>query len=290
MKYLFIINPSAGKGKPLNYIEKIKKLFAGEEYYIELTKRKGHATEIVREYSVKEKYIIYAIGGDGTINEVVNGIIGTTSLLVIIPAGSGNDFIRSIYPNYKNREFLKKYNEEEINYVDVVKINNTHFINIASVGLDAEVVYNATRLKKSKYIKGDLSYILSLIKTTFKRKTINIIVKIDKKEVWNGEILLICMANGKYYGGGVKIMPVAKINDEKIDVCIIKNISIFEIIKIVPSLIKSTHLKEKAITTYKGCEISIKSTELLRVNIDGEIVEEKELNAKIIPKAIKLLI
>lgn len=151
MKHLFIINPEAGKGKAIAYVESIKNIFQGmeDEYHIEVTGYPGHATQIVKEYTSKEDYRVYAIGGDGTLNEVLNGIIGSTSSLAVIPAGSGNDFIKNIVSEEDEYILLKTINGKE-KYMDLGKVNDRYFINISSVGFDSEVVYNAKSIKKNK--------------------------------------------------------------------------------------------------------------------------------------------
>lgn len=98
MKHLFVINPAAGKGKTLEYVDIIKKYFAGKKdiYFIEITKYPGHCTDLVRKYVSRDTFRVYAIGGDGTVNEVLNGIAGSDSYLAVIPAGCGNDYFKSI--------------------------------------------------------------------------------------------------------------------------------------------------------------------------------------------------
>ncbi|WP_187119280.1 diacylglycerol/lipid kinase family protein, partial [Clostridium polynesiense] len=120
MKHLFIINPEAGKGKALGYIEIIHRVFENikEPYFIEITKYPGHATEIVQKYSLKGEYRVYSIGGDGTLNEVLNGVVGTKSTLAIVPAGSGNDFIKNI-TSTKDEDLLYRTVTGEEKYIDL---------------------------------------------------------------------------------------------------------------------------------------------------------------------------
>ena len=108
MKHLFIINPMAGKGRTLEYIPEIKKIFKviKDEYFIQITNRPGHATEIVRSYVKTDIFRVYSIGGDGTLNEVLNGIVGSGSSLAVIPSGSGNDFFRSLCNDNKLSNLL----------------------------------------------------------------------------------------------------------------------------------------------------------------------------------------
>ncbi|PRR82690.1 diacylglycerol/lipid kinase family protein [Clostridium vincentii] len=290
MKYLFIVNPVAGKGEGLNYIQEIKKLFKEEEYYIEVTKRKGHAIEIAKKYSSESDYIIYAVGGDGTVNEVVNGIVGSDSSLVIIPTGSGNDFIRTIDPNYKKKDFLHKLIGGNTTLVDIIKINEKYFLNIASVGLDADIVYNAIAFKKMKLVKGDMAYIFSVAKTIFGKKGIPLKVKLDGKEIWDGKVLLLAIANGKCYGGGIKITPNAEIDDGLADVCLVENSNLLKIFRLLPKLATAKHTESKEVIIYRAKQIEIEGENIFRVNIDGEIVESDRLIMQVIPKAIKLVI
>jgi len=291
MKYLFIVNPVAGKGQGLNYIKEIENLFIeDQEYHIEVTKRKGHATEIAREYSSKEDYVIYAVGGDGTVNEVVNGMVGSNSTLVIIPTGSGNDFLRTIDSNYKRKDFLHKLIEGDTKLVDIIKINEKYFLNIASVGLDADIVYNAMAFKKMKFIKKDMAYILSICKTIFGKKGITIKVKLDGSEISDKKVLFLAVANGKFYGGGVPITPNAEIDDGLADVCLVENLNLLKIFRLLPKLVKAKHTEAKEVEIYRAKDIEVESDNLFRVNIDGEIVEMDKLNMEVIPKGIKLIV
>lgn len=291
MKYLFIVNPVAGKGQGLKYVKEIENLFEEEvEFHIEITKKIGHATEIAKRYSMQEDYIIYAVGGDGTVNEVINGMVGSNSSLVIIPTGSGNDFIRTIDPNYKKKDLLHKLIEGNTTLVDIIKINEKYCLNIASVGLDADIVFNAIAFKKMKFVKGDMAYILSICKTIFGKKGIEIKVKLDDKELSDRKVLFLAVANGKFYGGGVPITPNAEIDDGLADVCLVENLNLLKIFKLLPKLAKAKHTEAKEVKIYRAKKIEIESETLFRVNIDGEIVEGDKLKIEVIPRAIKLII
>lgn len=291
MKHLFIVNPVAGKGKALAYMEAIKPLLEGKiNYRIEITRGKGHATEIVKRYTSKENYIVYAVGGDGTINEVVNGMVGTGSALAIVPAGSGNDFIRTIYPKYDHEELLYRLLKGKTENVDLVKINNKYFLNIASVGLDAEVVYNATMFKKIKYIKGDLAYVMSIFKTLWRHKSNQLQVKLDGKIACDKKVLLIAVANGKYYGGGIPIAPSAVVNDAKAHIYMVKELKLRKILGLIPKLFKAKHESEPDVEVYKASQIHIRSHECFKVNIDGEILETNEVAMEVIPEGLQVII
>lgn len=290
MKHLFIINPEAGKGKAIGYVQSIKKIFHDmkDEYYIEVTEYPGHATQIVRKYTSKEDYRVYAIGGDGTLNEVLNGIIGSSSTLAVIPAGSGNDFVKSITSEEEEDILLKTINGKE-KYMDLGKVNNRYFINISSVGFDSEVVYNAKTMKKIKYISGSTAYIMGIIKTLFSFKPIHAEVTIDGMKL-NREILLAAIANGKCYGGGIKITPEASVFDGIFDICLIEKVSKLKIFFLFPQVIKGKHENIKEVKFYKAKKVSIKSSTDFVLNIDGELIKEKNIDFDIIHNGIKVIV
>jgi hypothetical protein len=142
MKHLFILNPKAGKGKTLKLIPEIEKIFKerNDEYIIEITKGEGHASEIAKNYSSKEDYRIYSVGGDGTLNEVLNGMVESSSSLAVIPSGSGNDFIKSIY-NYSEKENIGKLLRNTINLIrnslDINEIKK-HILNEVGKAFEAD--------------------------------------------------------------------------------------------------------------------------------------------------------
>ena len=291
MKHLFIVNPVAGKGKTLPIIAEIKEAFKGinEEYIIEVTERPGHATEIVKKYVKMEDYRVYSVGGDGTLNEVLNGIVNSKSSLAIIPSGTGNDFIKSICKDLNKSDLLHRTINGKEEFIDLAKVNDRYFINISSVGFDAEVVYNTVELKKLPFVKGSFSYVLGILLTLFSFKSCNINIKIDENEI-NANTTLIAIANGKYYGGGMMIAPMAIINDGILDVCLIKKVNKIKLLALLPTLIKGSHEEIKEVSFHRGKRISIVSKDDIALNIDGEVCKVKEVIFEVIHNGIEIVI
>ncbi|MBP3888289.1 MAG: diacylglycerol kinase family lipid kinase [Cellulosilyticum sp.] len=289
MKALFVVNPAAGKGRGLALIKSFEPIIQEKiPYEIVCTGAKGEATEIVRRYTLQDDYLVFAVGGDGTINEVVNGIVGSKSSLAILPTGSGNDFVRSLYEQYTLEELLIALIEGKDQNIDVMQINERYFLNITSVGLDADVVYNASYYKKKKFIKGDMAYVISLIKTVLGPKGTYAKVMIDGSLVCDESILLLAAANGSFYGGGIHMVPTAKVNDGLADICLIRETRLRKLLKLVPSLIKAKHTEAKEVEIYHAKEILIEARDGCRVNIDGEIVSSQKIGMKVIPNGIKV--
>lgn len=272
MKYIFIINPASGKTNYDKIKHNIMDNLKNENYEIYETSAPKEATEIASKFKSEENTVVYSVGGDGTLNEVVNGIAEGKCKLGIIPTGSGNDFYRT----------LKETNKEIIR-VDLGKVNDRYFINIASVGMDAETCNNANKIKSK--IKLGASYYLALIHTflTFKSKSLKL--KIDKN-VYAGDYIIAAICNGKFYGGGFKIAPVATFDDNLFDIYLVSKANRFKLIKILMALLKSEHEKYPEVRKYTGKKINIKSDSNLIVNIDGEITISKNINIEMIEDAL----
>lgn len=272
MKYVFIINPASGKTDYDKIKENIIKTLENEEYEIYETKAPKEATEIASRFKNEENTIVYSVGGDGTLNEVVNGIAEGKCKLGIIPTGSGNDFYRT----------LKEAQTENVR-LDLGKVNGRYFINIASVGMDAETCNNANKIKSK--IKLQSSYYLALIHTflTFKSKSLKL--KIDKN-VYAGDYIIAAICNGKYYGGGFKIAPVASFDDNQFDIYLVSKAGKLKLIKILLALLKSEHEKYNEVRKYTGKNITITSENNLILNIDGEITISKNIEIEMIEDAL----
>lgn len=277
MKHIFIVNPISGKGKTLKAVDRIKKVCEEEnlDYEIHFTEYPKDATKIARKYRFT-KNIIYSVGGDGTLNEVLNGIVGTKNLLGVIPAGSGNDFYKT----------LSKI-DEEYPVIDIGKVNDRYFINIISIGIDAEVANNVSLMKKRKVPTNQI-YNASLIYTFFKYKYKDIELSIDEKEQKKGKCTILTICNGQVYGGGYKIAPSAKLTDGYFDVYYVEKVNKPQLPSLINMLKQGIHEKHNKVHKSQATKIKFKCDKELVCNIDGEIMTAKKFNVKIIPNAITI--
>ena len=287
---LFIINPIAGGGKANSLISQIKESMDkhNRKYDIILTSKPKEAIEISKE-NVDKYEIIVAVGGDGTINEVAKGIISTgRGTLGIIPGGTGNDMAKSLGISMDPQKSLEILNRGFKKEIDIGTVNNSSFFNIASVGLDAEVIENHNKFKSR--IRGGKVYILSVIYTLFNFKDKDLEIEIDGK-ILNEKIMLLAVGNGKYYGGGMKIIPTAKINDGFLHICIVSGISKIKTMILFPTIFKGNHIKyEKYVRIYKAKKIKIKSKTKISINVDGEVFpQEKEIEFKLNSQKLQVI-
>jgi len=291
MKHLFIINPLAGKGTALKLIPKIEKILGTlkEEYKIEITRYPGHAIELVKAYVKESDYRVYAVGGDGTLNEVLNGIVDSNSSLGVIPTGSGNDYIKSITKDL-SKDILYRTIVGTEKPIDIGKINDRYFLNISSAGIDAQIALNSIKFKKLPMINGFTAYLFSIIYTILKYKNQYIVAEIDDsiiKEI----TVLVAFGKGRSYGGGMKVLPYSVIDDGYLDICHVKAMSKFKILTLFPVLIKAKHASVKDYVSFFKCKSAkITFDTETPINLDGEIITAKKLSVSILTKKIKFII
>lgn len=277
MKKIFIINPTSGNGKSLKISEEIKNLLDvnKEKYEMYYTSAPREAIDIASNFNnPNEQYIIYSVGGDGTLFEVVNGISNSNNILGIIPTGTGNDFIKSID------------SDNDITYVDLCRMNEHYFINIASVGIDADIANNQSTMKKIGIPKS-LSYKASILYTYFSFKNPSVNIEINDKEI-SQDVTLLTICNGKYYGGGFKIAPNAIYNDGLFDIYLTDKVNKLKIPGLILKLVKGTHEESKYIHKLSSNRLTIHSDKLLNCNLDGEIFKLHDMEFEVTDKKIPI--
>lgn len=298
-KHFFVINPEAGK---VNVSEKISKdineIFknSSDEYSIYITKGKNDATNYTKNICESEKGNLrfYACGGDGTLNEVINGIIGYENASVsVIPYGTGNDFVKN-FKSEINFYDIKRHKEAYIQEIDLLNVNGLYSVNLCNIGFDAKVAENMVKFKRFPLVSGQGAYTLSVFYSLFQRMYNTFDIIIDNSELIHGDFLLCAVANGKSYGGGYIGAPLAEVNDGLIDLCIIKKVSRFKLVKLIKLYKQGKHIESdelKEYVIYKKCkDIIIKSNEKFTICVDGEIFTNDNLSISLENKAIKFLI
>lgn len=241
-------------------------------YYTEYP---GEAKRIAKKY-IFSKNIIYSVGGDGTLNEVLNGVVGTKNLLAVVPAGSGNDFYKT----------LSKI-DEKTPTIDIGKINNRYFINIVSIGIDAEVADNVSLMKKRK-IPPKQIYNASLVYTFFKYKYKDIDLSIDEHEQRKGKCTILTICNGQVYGGGYKIAPNARLTDGYLDVYYVEKVNKVKLPSMIKMLKQGIHESHHKVHKSHATKVKFKCDKELVCNIDGEIMKDKKFSVKIIPNSLTI--
>lgn len=298
-----IVNPVAGSRSVTKEWDRIRRKIqqAGLEFDVQFTQYPGHAAEIARQ-SIENGYrCLLAIGGDGTINEVANGILLSdnpdNTILGVIDAGTTNVFKMSLGLVEENIDSAISWTTHQPMKIDVGLIHcqrqgkqvKHYFVNEVSVGLPAEVVKKWDRIpdsynKKLNLFMRTISGVLTLINSKNKRLNINIV---NNKAT--GKFCTVVVANGKYFADGMIIAPNATLDDGLLDSIMVGDISMYDLIRIRPKLYDGTHITHEKFSQTKVSEISIEAEEKLIVEADGDIVGESPVSIKVVPAALNVL-
>ena len=299
MKYVFIINPKAGEQDVKSAIEQaVKALPEAADCELYVTKGPGDATDYVktwREANPGEAVRFIACGGDGTLNEVINGAAGLDGVSVsVYPCGSGNDFVK-VFGGAEKFKDIPALLRAETQPLDLLKVGDRWANNVVNFGFDTTVAItiNAEREKtghgnKNAYTKGVVKALLTAMKNDFT-------VTADG-EVLNpaGKALLCTVANGQYVGGSFRCAPKAKTDDGMIDVCLVKPISRLRFVKILTPYTNGEHLDRedmKDIVVYRRCKkVEVDAPAGFAYSLDGEIIYESHFTVEIVPAALQLAV
>ena len=276
MKYIFIVNPSAGKGRGEKLIPKIEEECKkrNREFEIRHITDEKSGYDIAMEYKSEEN-VIYVVGGDGTLSVTLPAIVETKNKLGIIPAGSGNDTYRTI-----------KTMEDGEALIDIGKVNDRYFINVACTGIDAEVGNNIDKFRGT-FIPTSQLYNVSIIYTfvTFKCKKIKIKTSIKNIE---DKYTILSICNGSYYGGGFKIAPKSMFTDGLLDIYYAEKMPKFKMIPLILKLKDGKHEGKRRIHKFRTNHVELKLDEEIAFNVDGEKMIDKNFIIDVLPKAITL--
>lgn len=284
--YLFIINPAAGKGTGTEVIPVIKNEFKDYDITIKISNRINGVTELVSNELRNENYeVIVSVGGDGTLTELVNGIIDKDIIIGILPIGSGNDFAKTLKLPKNIHENIEKLKEKNFVYLYNGKANDIRFINVFGMGIDTEILRSREESKKND---GLVSYLFSTIRAllTYKPKKYKIILD---DQIIEEEIYMIGVGNGKYIGDGMKITPNADIYSKKFEICIIPKIKKWKLLMALPTIYRGQHGSVEGIEFYKSRKVEIFYSGNDYMNLDGNLYQGNQVVLEKPEKKLKII-
>lgn len=294
MKHLFIVNPVAGgKDRTQEITSKVALAFSGREddFEVYVTKFPLDATEkIKRDAQTGETLRVYACGGDGTLNECVNGAAGFPNAAVThFPYGTGNDFIKA-FGSEKSRFFdLSELIDGEVRPIDLISCNGRLSVNICSVGIDARIGTSVHKYSHLPIVGGKGGYIVSTVANLVKGITRPMRVRCANRE-FDGELSLVCACNGTCYGGSFNPVPSARVDDGLIDFLVVKAVSRLTFALVVGSYARGQFRKyPEYISHLRATEMEIESDEEMVVNIDGEAIYANKVCFELIPGGVNFI-
>jgi diacylglycerol kinase (ATP) len=291
-KWVFIINPVAGNGFAPTLVDKIKEMISKNDLQADLvyTTKKGHATELSKQYSENGYQYIIGVGGDGTINEIASPLICKDDVIAgLIPGGTGNDFIQITgFPGRFEEKDWEIFFSQNVMAMDVGQCNGKIFLNGMGLGFDAQVA--AENYTEPGEVKrgGKNKYIWHILKTLlfFKEKKMIVLSNGKKTET---DCFINTVSIGRRFAGGFFLTPKAFANDGLLDVCSIKKLSLFQRLKILLMVPKGTHINDKKVTYYQTEKLSLEFQEKVPFHVDGELYFSEDFNISLLPCALKII-
>lgn len=282
----FIINPKANRGKIKKKVKTIEKLLTEREieYAIHYTTAKGVATELAAQFSKEPDSTVVAVGGDGTVNEVLNGLNVENAKFGIIPSGSGNDFITAAGIPTDAEKALDLILYGQAKPTDFMVCGGVRGMNIIGTGIDVDIL---RRCKTFKILKGKLQYLVSLIISLIKFEFYKFFIEKDG-EKQEKEGLIVAVGNGSQFGGGIKMCPEAVIDDGQLDFVVAGKLKKSKIPGAFIKLMQGKILEQDFTTFERRERVKIEFDKPVTIQIDGELYENIDFDVSIVKGGINL--
>ena len=305
MNNIFVlVNPVSANGSTREVWPKIEEEMKqrGLEFETHMTNAAGSATQAVRQALKDGKTTIIAVGGDGTANEVVNGFfegetpINPDARLGIISRGTGCDLIKTLgipkdYPGALDVIAANRERKIDLALMEYTQDDGTPgrrwFANIADAGLGATVCKRVNRVSKSA--GGLLSYLSGTLWSVLSYKNRWARIAVDGEQIYEGSLVLAAVANGNYFGGGMHLAPIARIDDGKLDLILVRGLGKLRLLVNLLRIYRGTHLSHPKISTYRVDEVEINGEKPLEIEMDGETPGNSPVKISVRPGAIKVL-
>lgn len=297
---LIIVNPTAGGNNAARMWPHIQERLGelGVRYDAALTERPGHAIALATEGVTRGYASIVSVGGDGTLNEVVNGIMNAPSphdvTVGVIAVGTGGDFVRMLglpraWPEACDRLIVQSTHLVDLGeaiYMTEAGEAHRYFINVAGLGFDGEV---AARTNNSplKRIGGTLPFLTNLVLTLIAYSNKDVTVSVDDEQR-PGRMNSVIVANGQWFGGGMWISPNSSADDGIFDVIIIGDVGKVELLQTMPRLYKGTHLTHPRLSAARAQTVRVVSQQVMWLQADGELLGRAPVTFRMHPRALRL--
>ncbi len=295
-----IVNPHAAHGRAGQQWPRILNLFRkrGLSVVARLTKRRWHAYHLTQEAVRSGAHLVISVGGEGTANEVVNGLLqchGRSPELAMIPIGTGADLSRTLHIPHEHHAIADMIEKGRTRLVDVGKIVfrngrqrwQRFFINACDAGLGGNVVGIANSALKK--LGGFLTFLLSSLTALVTFKPVPMEVWVDGVCVDHGYMTIVGALNGQFFGGGMHAAPMAEIDDGLIECIYVKNTNIFKFVSnVLVKVYTGGHLAYHKVHHYRGKRLRVVGTKTFRVDVDGEEEKTRELVITLMPRALKM--
>ena len=285
----FVVNPAAGGGQAGRVWPDIASRLdsSGQAYSAYFTDSPGDGTYLAAKAVKEGARLVVAVGGDGTLREVVNGIDPEISYFGVIPLGTGNGFRRTCKIPGNWNQALKGLTEWEPQQIDLGLVNGSYFLNVVGIGFDAAVAEMAA--EKYSRIKGYMAYLVAFFNELIEFDYFSARVAGEDLKIEEEQALLVVVANGKYYGGTFSIAPEAEVNDGKLDLILVRKRNNPETTLLAVKALAHRHLEDNGVIFTRGTSFLIEADHSVPVHIDGEVIGTLPVDISIKHAALKVL-
>ena len=284
---LIIVNPTAGAGRAGRMIPWLRqRLEQRPEVNLHVTRRAGEAESLASSADRAGHDRVIAVGGDGTVQEVVNGLLAGPGVeLGIVPAGTGNDLARSLGLPAEPASAWKAAMGRHARRVDAARARNgagqeRWFASAAGIGFDAQVA--AAMVRRRGWQAGRAGYVLTTLAELRRFGNRPVTITLDD-ETFSQSVLFVAIANGAYYGGGMRIAPEAKPDDARLDICVVGDISRLTALREMPNLYRGTHVRNPAVSMHTAQTVRIEGGPSTLIHLDGEPFGGLPLHIRVAP-------
>jgi YegS/Rv2252/BmrU family lipid kinase len=285
------VNPIAGGSKCRKMYPVVVRTLreAGVVCSVTISQYPGHITEVSSELAARGHNTVIACGGDGTVNEVINGIAGTRTALGIVPLGTGNDFAVNMGISKDINLACTIIKERRIKKIDLVKVNDDRFFGgTGCIGFDAEVAAFASRRRKEKSNPFLLHVMGGLLKfVSYKPKTVEL--RFDGQRYF-GDIMLVAFSNIRSYAKGMVITPQAVSDDALLDICVVRPMPKWKVLSIFPSVYKGAHVNHKEVTLHRSRTVFVQSVRSMDLYADGDFMATTPFRLEVTPKHVDVIV
>ncbi len=284
MRVVLIVNPCAGCRSGLTAGAAAEGVLreAGWEVSRRLTEGPGEGERLARAALAESPDLVLACGGDGTLSQVLTGLLGSGVPTGIIPAGTGNDFVRALGIARDPAEAARQALAGRPRRMDLLEINGGECwsFNVTGTGFDAAV---AERINRRRRLTGGLTaYLSAVLQELAVYRPTEVRLQVDGED-WEGRALLVAVANAQDYGAGMRIAPQARIDDGRLDVVLVEDLGRARFLWNLPKVFRGTHLEHPAVRTWRAREVTVETAEPAPVLVDGDVRVRTPLRARVAP-------
>jgi diacylglycerol kinase (ATP) len=286
-----VANPASGGGKGAGHIRRVSALLGelGIPHEMLVSGGPGEPEQLARRAAEDGVEVVGALGGDGLVGMVANGLVGTDTAMAVLPGGSGNDFAHMLGLKALP-DAVRLLREPRIETIDVGRIESSdgarHFVCVAGMGFDSEVNEVANRIHR---LRGKPKYVTAVVRGLMRYRPVGFEIAVDGQDVVDAPAMLVAVGNARSYGGGMNVCPDASLTDGALDVTVVGALNRRRFVAAFPKVFKGTHVHHPAVSTFRGATIRVRAGKPFKVYADGDPAGTLPADISVIPRSLKVV-